>query len=141
MNKKKMILTSLASVAILGAGFVATQPTFVRAEDAQVTQEEKAAQQEFLSNFDKANEIAVKELEEYLNKAKEKNDSELEQQIQGFIDEFKKRTQDEKDRYVKGFNEGTLTAEDAEKEIEEKAKEEEAAEEKEAQEEKAAQQE
>ncbi|HGQ1527352.1 TPA: hypothetical protein ACL38U_001190 [Streptococcus pneumoniae] len=36
MNKKKMILTSLASVAILGAGFVASQPTFVRAEDAPV---------------------------------------------------------------------------------------------------------
>ncbi|CYM38492.1 pspA [Streptococcus pneumoniae] len=29
MNKKKMILTSLASVAILGAGFVTSQPTFV----------------------------------------------------------------------------------------------------------------
>lgn len=34
MNKKKMILTSLASVAILGAGFVTSQPTFVRAEEA-----------------------------------------------------------------------------------------------------------
>lgn len=33
MNKKKMILTSLASVAILGAGFVTSQPTFVRAEE------------------------------------------------------------------------------------------------------------
>ncbi|HGJ2121356.1 TPA: hypothetical protein ACJU90_000040 [Streptococcus pneumoniae] len=36
MNKKKMILTSLASVAILGAGFVASQPTVVRAEEAPV---------------------------------------------------------------------------------------------------------
>lgn len=36
MNKKKMILTSLASVAILGAGFVASQPTFVRAEESPV---------------------------------------------------------------------------------------------------------
>ncbi|HGZ3784836.1 TPA: hypothetical protein ACOKU2_000014 [Streptococcus pneumoniae] len=36
MNKKKMILTSLASVAILGAGFVASQPTVVRAEAAPV---------------------------------------------------------------------------------------------------------
>ncbi|WP_057524709.1 nucleoside triphosphate hydrolase, partial [Streptococcus pneumoniae] len=35
MNKKKMILTSLASVAVLGAGFVASQPASVRAEGAQ----------------------------------------------------------------------------------------------------------
>lgn len=34
MNKKKMILTSLASVAILGAGFVTSQPVTVKAEVA-----------------------------------------------------------------------------------------------------------
>lgn len=37
MNKKKMILTSLASVAILGAGFVTSQPTFVRAEESSTS--------------------------------------------------------------------------------------------------------
>ncbi|HFE0860186.1 TPA: ATPase [Streptococcus pneumoniae] len=42
MNKKKMILTSLASVAILGAGFVASQPTVVRAEEAPVASQSKA---------------------------------------------------------------------------------------------------
>ncbi|CJE28319.1 ATPase [Streptococcus pneumoniae] len=42
MNKKKMILTSLASVAILGAGFVASSPTVVRAEDAPVANQSKA---------------------------------------------------------------------------------------------------
>ncbi len=43
MNKKKMILTSLASVAILGAGFVASQPTVVRAEEApQVVKQSQA---------------------------------------------------------------------------------------------------
>ncbi|VIT94153.1 surface protein PspA [Streptococcus pneumoniae] len=42
MNKKKMILTSLASVAILGAGFVTSQPTFVRAEEAPVANQSKA---------------------------------------------------------------------------------------------------
>ncbi|HGK1337803.1 TPA: hypothetical protein ACJZZM_002111 [Streptococcus pneumoniae] len=42
MNKKKMILTSLASVAILGAGFVTSQPTFVRAEEAPVASQSKA---------------------------------------------------------------------------------------------------
>ncbi|CIV31137.1 choline binding protein A [Streptococcus pneumoniae] len=35
MNKKKLLLTSLASVAVLGAGFVASQPASVRAEGAQ----------------------------------------------------------------------------------------------------------
>ena len=33
MNKKKMILTSLASVAVLGATFVASQPSVVKADD------------------------------------------------------------------------------------------------------------
>lgn len=42
MNKKKMILTSLASVAILGAGFVASQPTFVRAEESPVASQSQA---------------------------------------------------------------------------------------------------
>lgn len=42
MNKKKMILTSLASVAILGAGFVTSQPTLVRAEEAPVANQSKA---------------------------------------------------------------------------------------------------
>ncbi|HEW7232307.1 TPA: ATPase [Streptococcus pneumoniae] len=42
MNKKKMILTSLASVAILGAGFVASQPTVVRAEEAPVAKQSQA---------------------------------------------------------------------------------------------------
>lgn len=42
MNKKKMILTSLASVAILGAGFVASQPTVVRAEAAPVANQSQA---------------------------------------------------------------------------------------------------
>ncbi|MDG9597825.1 nucleoside triphosphate hydrolase, partial [Streptococcus pneumoniae] len=35
MDKKRTIFASLASVAVLGAGFVATQPTLVRAEGAQ----------------------------------------------------------------------------------------------------------
>ncbi len=34
MNKKKMILTSLASVAVLGAAFVASQPSVVKADDS-----------------------------------------------------------------------------------------------------------
>lgn len=46
MNKKKMILTSLASVAILGAGFVASQPTFVRAEEAPQVVEKSSIREE-----------------------------------------------------------------------------------------------
>ena len=33
MDKKKMILTSLASVAVLGAAFAASQPSVVKAEE------------------------------------------------------------------------------------------------------------
>ena len=33
MDKKKMILTSLASVAVLGAAFATTQPSIVKAEE------------------------------------------------------------------------------------------------------------
>ena len=34
MDKKKMILTSLASVAVLGAAFAASQPSVVKADDS-----------------------------------------------------------------------------------------------------------
>lgn len=47
MNKKKMILTSLASVAILGAGFVASQPTFVRAEEAPQVVEKSSLEKKY----------------------------------------------------------------------------------------------
>ena len=33
MDKKKMILTSLASVTVLGAAFVASQPSVVKADE------------------------------------------------------------------------------------------------------------
>lgn len=47
MNKKKMILTSLASVAILGAGFVTSQPTFVRAEEAPQVVEKSSLEKKY----------------------------------------------------------------------------------------------
>ncbi|HGR6592397.1 TPA: pneumococcal surface A domain protein [Streptococcus pneumoniae] len=62
MNKKKMILTSLASVAILGAGFVTSQPTVVRAEEAPVASQSKAEK-----DYDaamKKSEAAKKDYEE-----------------------------------------------------------------------------
>ena len=37
MNKKKLILTSLASVAVLGAVFAASQPSVVKAAEDNTT--------------------------------------------------------------------------------------------------------
>ncbi|HEW5165954.1 TPA: pneumococcal surface A domain protein [Streptococcus pneumoniae] len=45
MNKKKMILTSLASVAILGAGFVTSQPVTVKAEVASTASASSTVEQ------------------------------------------------------------------------------------------------
>ncbi len=50
MKKNKLIASSLASVAVLGAGFLASHPV----NAAEVTPEEAAAQKEFLANYDKA---------------------------------------------------------------------------------------
>lgn len=76
MNKKKMILTSLASVAILGAGFVTSSPTFVRAEEAPVASQSKAekdydAAKKDAKNAKKAVEDAQKALDDA--KAAQKN--------------------------------------------------------------------
>lgn len=64
-----MILTSLASVAILGAGFVTSQPTFVRAEEAPVASQSKAEK-----DYDaavKKSEAAKKAYEEAKKKAED----------------------------------------------------------------------
>ncbi|CIS60281.1 hypothetical protein [Streptococcus pneumoniae] len=45
MNKKKIILTSLASAAVLGAGFVAFQPVTVKAEVASTASASSAVEQ------------------------------------------------------------------------------------------------
>ena len=44
MNKKKMILTSLASVAVLGAAFVASQPSLVKADDTNTATTQPAGE-------------------------------------------------------------------------------------------------
>mgnify|MGYP000308061962 CR=1 FL=1 len=59
MKKNKLIASSLASVAVLGAGFLASHPV----NAAEVTPEEAAAQKEFLANYDKALTDSVAELE------------------------------------------------------------------------------
>ncbi|CIW39222.1 hypothetical protein [Streptococcus pneumoniae] len=50
MNKKKMILTSLASVAVLGAGFVVSQPFVVNAYDNTSTVEDGRNQENALAD-------------------------------------------------------------------------------------------
>lgn len=44
MDKKRMILASLASAAVLGAGFTATQQAVVKADDSIKTNSEQAAE-------------------------------------------------------------------------------------------------
>ena len=87
-----------------------------------------AAQKEFLENFDKALEQEVKELEE-----KAKENPEIKDQIQGFIDELKKQAAVKRADFEKRFEEG-LTAEEADAEVEKDAQAEEEAEKKEAEE-------
>ena len=171
MDKKRMILASLASAAVLGAGFTATQQAVVKADDpiktnseqaaeakkaaeakvaelekkaaeakskaaeaetaltAAKQEAEKAAQNEFSANFDEALDETIKGLEEDL-----KNNPELKDQIQGFIDELKKQAGEKKAAFETAFKEGKTAAE-VEKEVEEAAKAEEEAEAKEAKEE------
>ena len=57
MDKKRMILASLASAAVLGAGFTATQQAVVKADDPIKTNSEQAAEAK------KAAEAKVAELE------------------------------------------------------------------------------
>ncbi|HET3612837.1 TPA: hypothetical protein VVG47_001831, partial [Streptococcus pneumoniae] len=90
MNKKKMILTSLASVAILGAGFVASSPTVVRAEDAPVANQSKAEK-----DYDaavKKSEAAKKAYEEAKKKAED---------AQKKYDEDQKKTEAKADKEAK----------------------------------------
>ncbi|WP_267248109.1 LPXTG cell wall anchor domain-containing protein [Streptococcus sp. Marseille-Q5986] len=63
MDRKKVIVTSLASAAILGAGFVTSQPAVVRADEAPVASQSKA---EAEKNYD-----AAKKQVEDANKAVE----------------------------------------------------------------------
>ncbi|HGK9416312.1 TPA: hypothetical protein ACJ835_000052 [Streptococcus pneumoniae] len=70
MNKKKMILTSLASVAILGAGFVTSQPTFVRAEESPQVVEKSSLEKKYEEAKAKA-DTAKKDYETAKKKAED----------------------------------------------------------------------
>ena len=129
MDKKKIILTSLASVAMLGSAFIASQPSVVKAA------EETTAQNEILANFDQALEETIKELEE-----EAKNDPGSAERIKETIAKLKAEAAKERAKIEDGFKTGK-TAEATENEIEEIAKKEEAEEEEAAKAEEAAQKE
>ena len=129
MDKKKIILTSLASVAMLGSAFIASQPSVVKAA------EETTAQNEILANFDQALEETIKELEE-----EAKNDPGSAESIKETIAKLKEEAAKERAKIEDGFKTGK-TAEATENEIEEIAKKEEAEEEEAAKAEEAAQKE
>ena len=129
MDKKKIILTSLASVAMLGSAFIASQPSVVKAA------EETTAQNEILANFDQALEETIKELEE-----EAKNDPGSAESIKETIAKLKAEAAKERAKIEDGFKTGK-TAEATENEIEEIAKKEEAEEEEAAKAEEAAQKE
>ena len=106
MDKKKIILTSLASVAMLGSAFIASQPSVVKAA------EETTAQNEILANFDKALEDAIAELK----KADTQNNPELAKQVAEAITKLKAEAAKQKKEIEDGFKNG-LTVEEAEKAI------------------------
>ncbi|CIN76192.1 Pneumococcal surface protein A [Streptococcus pneumoniae] len=59
MDKKRMIFASLASVAVLGAGFVASQPASVRAEGAQPAAEKAPTYDDLLNLLIKFEDDAI----------------------------------------------------------------------------------
>ena len=70
MDKKKMILTSLASVAVLGSGFLASNPSTVKAEDAQ-----PAATQPATTDTKEALKAAFEKMEKAVEDKINKDDS------------------------------------------------------------------
>lgn len=53
MDKKKLLTASLASVAVLGAGFLASHPSVVKAEEAASTAVTKEDVAEYFTDLEK----------------------------------------------------------------------------------------
>ena len=68
MDKKKLFTASLASVAVLGAGFLASHPSVVKAEEAASTAASEKLTKEDISNY-------FTELEKQAEEAINKNDT------------------------------------------------------------------
>ena len=94
MNRKKVIATSLASAAILGAGFVASQPAVVRADEAPVASQSKAqaekdydAAKKQVEEANKAVEEAQKALDDANAAQKEYEDGQKKTEEKGALEE------------------------------------------------------
>lgn len=61
MDKKKLLTASLASVAVLGAGFLASHPSVVKAEEAASTTVTKEDVAEYFTDLEKKAEKAINE--------------------------------------------------------------------------------
>ena len=68
MDKKKLLTASLASVAVLGAGFLASHPSVVKAEEATSTAASEKLTKEDIANY-------FTELEKQAEEAINKNDT------------------------------------------------------------------
>lgn len=66
MDKKKLLTASLASVAVLGAGFLASHPSVVKAEEAATLTKEDVA--EYFTDLEKEAEKAINENDKITNK-------------------------------------------------------------------------
>ena len=59
MDKKKLLSASLASVAVLGAGFLASHPSVVKAEEAASTAVTKEDVADYFTELEKQAEAAI----------------------------------------------------------------------------------
>lgn len=66
MDKKKLLTASLASVAVLGAGFLASHPSVVKAEEAATLTKKDVA--EYFTDLEKEAEKAINENDKITNK-------------------------------------------------------------------------
>ena len=111
MDKKKMILTSLASVAVLGSGFLASNPSTVKAEDAQ-----PAATQPATTDTKEALKAAFEKMEKAVEDKINKDDSIKAEDKAKAIEEAKAEIG--KEDILKAIENGDLDAEDVAKELE-----------------------
>ena len=68
MDKKKLLTASLASVAVLGAGFLASHPSVVKAEEAASTAVTKEDVAEYFTDLEKKAEEAINKNDKIANK-------------------------------------------------------------------------
>ncbi|WP_101504477.1 nucleoside triphosphate hydrolase [Streptococcus pneumoniae] len=107
MDKKRMIFASLASVAVLGAGFVATQPALVRAEGAQPAAEKALTYDDLVRLLIKLESNAIEEIDKRTDLTDDQKEAER-KRIKEFIN---------KDEILKLVKENVFTVGDVLKEL------------------------